>query len=162
MPEKKKTAKRKPRSNGKHPGGRPPRYDKDVHPTFAEALAKIGLSNSAIAKAMTIGQVTFYSWQKKYEEFRKALKEGKAWPDDIVEASLFQRACGYSHPAVKIMVVGGKVRQIPFTEHFAPDTNAAEFWLTNRRPKDWRHKQEITGADGGPLTIVYAKEFQGV
>jgi hypothetical protein len=158
----KKSIKRKPASHGKHPGGRPPKYDPDIHPVLAKILAKQGLSGEAIAKAMTIGQTTFHCWQKRYQEFRKALADGKTWPDDMVEASLFQRAIGYSHPAIKIMTVGGRVRQVPYIEHFAPDTGAAEFWLTNRRPKDWRHKQEITGANGGPLTILFAKELQGV
>jgi hypothetical protein len=163
MKEKKKRGRpRKAKDNGKHPGGRPPEYDPTIHPKIVQALAAEGKSNRKLAKNLGIGEKTFYLWQSKYSEFRDAIKAGKEWPDDMVEASLFQRAIGYSHPAQKIMVVDKEVEIVDYTEHYPPDTNAAEFWLTNRRPKVWKHKQEITGADEGPIEILFAKELQDV
>lgn len=46
--------------------------------------------------------------------------------------------------------------------HIPADTTAAIFWLKNRRPKDWRDKQEheLTGKDGKPIeTTVNTKEI---
>ena len=41
----------------------------------------------------------------------------------------------------------------PYVEEAAPDTSAAIFWLKNRKPEEWRDKQEITGANGGPIQV---------
>jgi len=144
----------------KNKGGRPPKYDPGRDPKIAESLAKQGLSNEAIADAMSIGEKTLYIWKSKYSEFRQALENGKTWPDDLVEAALYQRAVGYSHPAEKIMVVAGKIEKVEYIEHFPPDPNAAEFWLTNRRKDKWAHKQQIGGIGDEPikLTIEYASK----
>jgi transposase-like protein len=134
--------------------GRPPKYNAETHPKTVEALAKAGLGNEAIAEALNIAESTFYIWKKQYSEFSEALKSGKEWPDDAVEAALFQRATGYSFPAIKIMQVAGKIEKVEYIEHIPPDTNAAEFWLTNRRKGRWAHKQEISGPEGEPLEIL--------
>ena len=72
-----------------------------------------------------------------------SLKVGKDIPDQNVERSLYQRAIGYSHPDVDIRVVDGDVVQTEIVKHYPPDTTAAIFWLKNRKPKDWRDKQEV-------------------
>ena len=80
----------------------------------------------------------------------------------MIADSLYHRAKGYSHPAVKILSVAqgagqpSEVQEVPYTEHYAPDTTAAIFWLKNRQPKKWRDKQEVehTGPNGGALKII--------
>lgn len=66
-------------------------------------------------------------------QFLQSLKEAKQAADDLVEASLFHKAIGWNG--------------------MPSDTTAAIFWLKNRRPAEWREKQEVehTGADGEPL-----------
>ncbi|MEK3726813.1 MULTISPECIES: helix-turn-helix domain-containing protein [unclassified Lysinibacillus] len=43
------------------------------------------------------------------------------------------------------------------TKEVAPDVTAQIFWLKNRKPDDWRDKQqnEITGAGGGPVDVLF-------
>ena len=41
-----------------------------------------------------------------------------------------------------------EVVQVPFIEHYPPDTTAAIFWLKNRRPDRWRDTQNIDHAVG--------------
>lgn len=43
------------------------------------------------------------------------------------------------------------------TKEVAPDVTAQIFWLKNRKPDDWRDKQqnEITGAGGGPVDVMF-------
>lgn len=142
--------------------GRPPKYDPENHPVTVRALAKAGLGNEAIAEALNIAESTFYIWKKKYAEFSEALKQGKEWPDDLVEAALFQRATGYSYPAVKIFMPAGADKPVyaPYTEHVPPDPNAGEFWLTNRRKDKWKHKHEISGPNEGPIKIEWPEALK--
>jgi hypothetical protein len=35
------------------------------------------------------------------------------------------------------------VTQVPFREYVPPDSTAMIFWLKNRKPTEWRDKQEI-------------------
>ena len=40
----------------------------------------------------------------------------------------------------------------PFVEHAPPDPGAAFNWLKNRKPADWRDKQEVEHS--GNVTVV--------
>jgi len=59
-----------------------------------------------------------------------------------VVRSLFQRACGYSHPEDKIFQHEGNPVVVPTTKHYPPDATSAIFWLKNRDPANWRDKVE--------------------
>ena len=61
---------------------------------------------------------------------------------------MYHRAKGYSHAAEKILVVDGAVVREDYTEHYPPDTRAAEFLLTNRHPGKWKSKRD--GDEPGP------------
>ena len=58
---------------------------------------------------------------------------------------LYRRACGYSHPAVKIFIPSGASEPVyaPYTKHYPPDTKGALRWLMNRQPALWRDRQEV-------------------
>ena len=86
---------------------------------------------------------TFYNWQKEHPGFLHALKEGKEKPDAQVERSLFERATGYTHDAVKILQYEGQPVIVPYTERYPPDSTSMIFWLKNRRPDRWRDKSEV-------------------
>ena len=121
---------------------RPSKYE----PAFAETaqkLCKLGATDVEIADFLDVAVSTLYLWKHAHPEFSEALKVGKATADDRVEQSLYRRALGYSHDAVKMHVVDGTVSLTPYTEHYPPDTTAAIFWLKNRRPEEWRDKAEI-------------------
>lgn len=77
--------------------------------------------------------------------FMRAIKKGREEADANVGKSLYQRACGYSHPEDKIHVTkDGDVITIPTTKHYPPDATSCIFWLKNRRPDQWREKKEVT------------------
>ena len=76
----------------------------------------------------------------------------RAVADDQVEASLFRRACGYTERRTvweeKVTKDGLIVRvRKQMLIDVPPDTTAATFWLTNRRPDAWRHKPDEDGDD---------------
>ena len=83
-------------------------------------------------------------------------------PDDRVERSMFERAVGYTFDSVKVMVCNGAPVLVPCREHVPPDPRAGEFWLTNRRPDRWKHKQSIehNGAADSPIRIL-AEQISG-
>lgn len=135
-------------------GGRPTK----LKPEFIEQarkLAALGATDREAAEFFDVSESTLYLWKHTSEEFSEALKVGKETADQRVEQSLYRRALGYSHDAVKIMTVDGQVEAVPFVEQYAPDTTAAIFWLKNRRPDKWRDvkAQELSGPDGEKLTI---------
>lgn len=126
----------------KHPGGRPSKY-KPEYCLVVKYMAIQGLTDVQMAKELKVSEKSFNEWKKKYPEFLQSLKKGKEIPDDEVEKSLFNRATGYSHDAVKIFMPAGAKEPVyaPYTERFPPDPTSMIFWLKNRRPDKWRDKR---------------------
>lgn len=124
--------------------GRPSLYK----PGFVEQarkLCQLGATDVEIADFFRIAVSTLGNWKLDHPEFLEALKEGKAEADKRVEESLYHRAVGYSHDAVKIFMPAGADKPVhaPYREHYPPDTTAAIFWLKNRQPERWRDKQIV-------------------
>jgi len=113
-----------------------------------EGWARDGLSDEQIAKNIGISTSTLYEWKKKYSEFSEALKKGKEVIDRQVENALLKRALGYEYEEVKQIIEkddNGKDRKRieKIIKHVAPDVTAQIFWLKNRKPQEWRDKQQI-------------------
>lgn len=106
----------------------------------AEKLCKLGATDQELADFFEVSARTIYRWQASHEEFCQALKAGKSEADERVERSLYHRAVGYKHEAVKIFMPAGAAKPVyaPYVEHVPPDTTACIFWLKNRRPEAWR------------------------
>lgn len=135
-----------------NPVGRPTDY-KSQHAEQAYKLALLGLTDVQMADIFGVAESTFNLWKLKHEEFSESLTRGKSLADAQVAESLYKRACGYSHKAVKIFNSDGAPLIVPYTEHYPPDTPAATLWLKNRQPDKWRDKQdhEHTGKNGSDL-----------
>lgn len=109
-------------------------------------LALLGATDVNLAAALGVDVSTVERWKKRYPEFCGALKRGKDEADAMVAKSLYRRALGYSHDAVKILTVadganqGSHVEQVPYVERYPPDTTACIFWLKNRQPEAWRDR----------------------
>src|SRR5689334_11046460 len=83
--------------------GGPQKYDAN-YARRAALGAEAGLTDVEIADMLAITEQTLYKWKKLHPEFDLALKMGKDAPDMRVEQSLYKRALGYKHEAVKIAV----------------------------------------------------------
>lgn len=110
----------------------------------ASKLCLLGATDAELASFFEVATRTIYRWQAEFPEFCQALKVAKSEADLRVERSLYHRAVGYEHEAVKIMAVAGEVVKVPYIEHVPPDTTAMIFWLKNRQSEKWRdvHKVE--------------------
>lgn len=121
--------------------GRPTLF-RDEFVEQVRKLTLLGATDREIADFFKVSENTIYRWAIEHEDFCEARKNGKEAADERVERSLFHRAIGYKHDAVKMFQAGGAVISEPYVEHYPPDTTAAIFWLKNRRPKEWRDKTE--------------------
>ena len=131
--------------SNKRKGGRPSKYEaewKDKLPVI-QGWARDGLVDEQIASNMGISTSTLYDWKKKYLEFSEALKKGKEVVDREVENALLKRALGYQYTEVKTEYLDDGVKVTKTVKEVIPDTTAQIFWLKNRKPEQWRDKQEI-------------------
>ena len=110
--------------------------------TLLEAWARDGLTNEQIAKNMGINPSTLYDYMNKFVEISNALKKGKEVVDIEVENALLKRALGYTITLCEQKVdKDGCVHDLKKDVHIPGDTTAQIFWLKNRKPKNWKDKQ---------------------
>ena len=106
-----------------------------------EMLVRKGWTDQECADFFDISLSTISLWKTRHPEFMEALKKWKEDPNNRVERALFERAIGYTHPAVKMFVIGGKVVTQEYLEHYPPDAASMIFFLKNRKPEEWREKE---------------------
>lgn len=141
----------------KNPVGRPTKFTPQVAGALFE-LAKLGYTDKEMAAAIDVAESTLNEWKKERPDFFEQLKGAKAIADDQVERSLFERATGYNHAAVKIQQYEGTPVITPFVEHCPPDVEAQRFWLKNRRPDKWRDKVEMDVTTDFAQKLIRARE----
>lgn len=124
--------------------------------TLVEAWCRDGYTDEMIFNRLGISKDTFYVYKRTHTDLSDALKRGKEVVDVEVENSLLRKALGFKETVKK----GIKVKEVLYTdgkrtsekEHIEfvdeevfipPDTTAQIFWLKNRKPKEWRDKQEL-------------------
>lgn len=128
-----------PPNKGGHPTDFKPAYVEQ-----ARKLAAWGHIDREIAEFFGCDERTFRRWKIANPEFAAALKVGKSVPDDRVERCLYNRAVGYTFESEELFVDRhGDEHRMPTLKHVAPDTTAQIFWLKNRRPDEWRDRQQI-------------------
>jgi hypothetical protein len=98
-----------------------------------------------IANAFNVSERAFNEWKRLHPKFVQSLIDGREKADAKVARSLYERARGYSHDAVKIFMPAGATEPIyaPYTEHYPPDTGAASLWLKNRQRAKWRERLDV-------------------
>lgn len=137
----------------KQKGGRRGKYHEwltDEGLIKLEGWARDGLTDEQIAENMGISSSTLYEWKKKYSEITESLKRGKEIVDRQVENALLKRALGYKYDEVtKEQSWNEREERYELTvtkivtKEVQPDTTAQIFWLKNRKPLEWRDKQDV-------------------
>ncbi|EEA84962.1 transposase [Peptacetobacter hiranonis] len=142
------------------------KYEEFVEPklTLVEGWARNGLTDEQIANNLGVAYSTFREYKKKYSALSAALKKGKEVVDIEVENALLKRALGYKYDEVTIEESDdGSVRTKTVTKEVIPDTTAQIFWLKNRKPEQWRDKQNIEANinnNTSPFTDLTTEELK--
>lgn len=139
-----------------------------------QGWARDGLTDKDISKNMRIGVSTLKEWKNRFEEIREALRIGKDSADRVVENALYKSACGYTvkvRKPVKVRQIeydpttGKKIResetwkQVEEELHFPAQVTAQIFWLKNRKPDQWREKNDLAlGPSNGVLESILELE----
>jgi hypothetical protein len=152
---KKTTGKDEPKRKPGRPSGYRPEFDAQ-----AAKLCRLGATDRDIADFFGVSEQTINAWKLRNPSFLEALTRSKDEFDSQVERSLFQRALGYSHKAVKMFQAGGEVISKDYTEHYPPDTTACIFWLKNRQKDKWRDKPDDDGDDTTPTPVKVTVEVK--
>lgn len=138
--------------SAKNRGGRKGKYQTHVEPKLFEVQcwARDGLIDEQIAKNLGVAYSTFREYVRKFPALSAALKRGKEVVDFEVENALLKRALGYQYDEVTRDKVWSDELQMHelsvtkvVTKEVQPDVTAQIFWLKNRKPADWRDKQDI-------------------
>lgn len=117
--------------------------------------ARDGLSNGQMAFNMGISQSTFYAWKSEHTEISDTIKKGKEIIDYEVENALLKSALGYEYIETHTNVYGEKTIT---KKYMKPDTTAIIFWLKNRKPNEWRDKQNVNHTGN----INYSVDFSEI
>lgn len=143
----KKAVERKP--------GRPTLY-RDEYVGRVYTLALVGATDAELAEEFGVSESCLNNWKLAHPPFMESLKAGKLQADTHVADRLHQRALGFEFDEaqpIKLKEVlyenGKRVKETERVEIVMvhrvvpPDTTAGIFWLKNRRPVQWRDKQDV-------------------
>jgi hypothetical protein len=124
-----------------------------------QGWARDGLIEKQIAKNMGVAASTLRSWKNVFPEIAEALRKGKEVVDREVENALFKSAVGFMQKVKKPVRIreveydpksGKKIResekwvQVEEEVYIPPQVTAQIFWLKNRKPGEWREKNDLT------------------
>lgn len=132
-----------------------------------EGWARDGLTEEQIAHNMGVSYSSLKNWKNEHLAILTALKKGKEVVDREVENALLKRAKGFttteqvvSSKKVVEYKDGKRVKEISepcvieVEKYYPPDTTADIFWLKNRKPEQWRDKQNMELSGEGKVMIV--------
>ena len=144
-----KIRKKKQQSSGKHPGGRPTKFDSVLAKKIVDAIKAGGYVETAAAFA-GINKVTFYDWLRrgaeakegKFKEFSNAVGQAIAESEMRYVSVVAKAASGYDVVRERTVTeVGpdGNAKTTSTTIDKSHEFNppAAMWWLERRFPRRW-------------------------
>jgi hypothetical protein len=131
------------KTDGKHPGGRPTKYDPKICEGFEDNF-KQGQSVLEVAVSLGVTRSTIYKWAEEHAEFSDALTRARevcqSWWEQQGRENLFD------------------------TEEYDAENHVTtkrrlnvQLWnknMASRFRDDWADRQEITGLNGAPLNFA--------
>lgn len=116
-----------------------------------EGWARDGMTDEQIFGKIGISKQTFYDWKKRFPDFSDSLKKGKELVDRMVENALLKSALGFEYEE-DVATPKGDV--VTVRKYERPNTTAQIFWLKNRKPNEWRDKQQIEHSGEAGVRII--------
>ena len=137
------------------------------HLLILGAWARDGLTDEDIAHNIGISRSTLKEWKKKIPAISATLNTNKAIADIRVENALYKKAIGCTVKEKVISKIKNPDGTVIETERtvereLPPDTTAGIFWLKNRKPQDWRDKQEVELSGNVGMTDALKKARERV
>ena len=126
-----------------------------------------GASDNEVARKLHVSKSTLNSWKQRYKDFSDAIKAPQGDIDDDVEAALYHRCMGqWVTEVIRWQTIGrnGELMWLEKThkKYIPADPSSIQFWLTNRRPKEWKRmpdvKLEEAGDDKGVVMMPEVKD----
>jgi len=137
------------------------KYSKELTEKICKHL-KQGNTINTTCQAVGIHKDTFFDWMKKKSDFSDSIKKAQSTADKKVENALFKMATGtfeyierhYETTVIDKIKLGTLKKTIKKT--LAPNITAQIFYLKNRKPDEWKDKQDIehSGEVGVPLKLI--------
>lgn len=133
--------------------GRPSKYETHVQPRLDEIREwySQGMTDHQVAAKLGIAPSTLYEYKNLHPEFSDIVEEAKRIVDDMVESKLLELAMGFEYEEEAVTNKGDVVTVRRYSK---PDIRAVQFWLKNRRPSEWRDKQDLQVEGNQTLEIV--------
>jgi transcriptional regulator with XRE-family HTH domain len=124
-------------------------YNAQFHPTVAEKLYKLGLTQSDVAEAFGASLEEISDWERDHVEFYDACERGRSAASNEVNRALHKCATGYVECGEKLMKVDGELVVVPYRRQVPPsaaairlvkakaardgyDENLGDFWQGSR------------------------------
>ena len=125
-----------------------------------------GATQKEVAEKLGVSLSTLKDMKGKHPALLTALEAPKGYVDDLVEAALFKRCTGYDYEEVTKWQTIGRNGELLWLEkktkkHLPPDPSSVQFWLTNRRPQEWKRMPETKAEEKDSDTgVVMLPEVQ--
>ena len=122
------------------------KYDTFVKPKFKyiEKSLKAGATEEDTAKAIGISYASWKLYKKAYPEFSGLIVSSKQEADLPVISALYESATGTKKVIErKIVTKDGVTEEIIIEKEIPANVDAMKFWLTNRRPEEFKNKQDV-------------------
>lgn len=151
------------------------RYETHIKPRLddIERWLRQGATHKEIADKLGISVSAYHAYRKaalegeeKYAEMRDLFVRACEPADKKVECALHKRACGFwwDEQVFELRTDRrtGEEREVCVRRtrrYVPPDPTSVIFWLTNRKPKDWRSAKmaaavEAEGAESGVVELA--------
>jgi hypothetical protein len=144
------------------PGGRPTDYNDEIADLICIRIA-CGESVVSISKDPEMPcQKTIYKWLFRHEEFVQKYARAREAQAEVYAAETIDIADDTKHDTHVTEYGDGTKRESPDTEWISRDRLRCDMrrWAASKlAPKKYGDKivQQVTGADGGPLTVSWKK-----
>ncbi|WP_289024345.1 terminase [uncultured Salegentibacter sp.] len=141
--------------------GRPSKYEESMN-DLAYKYCLLGATDAQLGKLFDVDERTINNWKKQHPSFFQSITQGKEISDLEVAQSLYkgtQDRIVTEQQAFKVKEVSwneeGKrieterIELVDIEKTIPGDFRNQQFWLKNRRPKNWRDTQNIDHTTGG-------------
>ena len=122
---------------------------------MAARLKACGFSHADVGYAFGVSQSTITTWSNKYEQFYKALNDGKSIAISRLVAKAFRAAAGYEYEEEnnKYDKKGDLVSRSVFKKQMPANAKLVMWLLCNLSPDDWKSEHKITVAKDETIIV---------